>query len=167
MRFRIWLEGEVTDNTKKAIYEKATTTGLSARHGKSPNRHNLPYSNDPGDFGRGIYYDTDYRRAATYGDVEKNILKFKNPLVVTAAEAYKLSEKFGTVRLTDEKWEELARASGLANSKRIHNVIIKELLKNAEIMTKTMLANGHDGLIVIHIRGNLEMVDYRPYETIT
>jgi len=170
MRFRIWLEREATEDTKRAIYEKATTTGIPARHGQGEGKSNRPYSSDPGDFGRGIYYDTSYHRAASYGrDVEKIVLKFKNPLVVTAKEAYKLSDKFGTVRLTDDKWEELARSLGLIGPNkrqgpRIHDVVVKELLKNAENMTKTMLRNGHDGLIVIHIRGNLEMVDYRPYE---
>lgn len=164
MRFRMWLEGEVTEDTKSAIYKKATTTGIPARHGESPNRHNRPYSTDPGDFGRGIYYDTSYHRAASYGrDVEKIILKFKNPLVVTADEAYKLSDKFETVRLSDEKWDKLAGVG----VERKHDMISEQLLKNAEAMTKNMLSNGNDGLIVIHIRGNLEMVDYRPYENTT
>ena len=154
MQFISWLES-ITDKTKQRIYEKATTTGIPVRRGTRPLRVNKPYASDPGDFGRGIYYSTNWYHARSYAtrdeDVAKSIIKFNNPLVLSDEEAYNLADKFGTINLPDEDWK-------LPYEQRIH-----KLLANAENMTRYMLKLGHDGLISVKKR-TLEIVDYRPYD---
>ena len=160
----MWLE-HVTEDTKKVIFIKATTVGLPARRGVGTYVPKRPYSHDPGDLGRGIYYSTNYQVATNYGKVEKTTIKFENPLVLTVDEAYQISDKFKTVRLSDARWKEIQDELKATGSKEnIVDVVMKELVQNAENMTKFMLSQGHDGLIVIH-KGHLELVDYRPYRT--
>lgn len=152
MRFKIWLEGMVDDDTKRRIYEKATTTGIPVRRGEKPRLAGRAYATDAGDFGRGIYYSTHYHRAKSYGPVTKSVIKFSNPLVLTAEESYALANQFHTVILPEE--DLVALRSPKQRESR--------LLANAEALTRYMLSQGHDGLIVVD-RGVLEIVDYRPY----
>lgn len=163
--FKNWLEGIVDGDTKTAIFQKVTTTGLPARRGIRPHHPGRPYAHDPGDLGRGIYYDTNWNRARSYAlsdmHVSKSVIKFDNPLVVTDHEAYAIANEFKTVRLPDTDIMKLH--AQLPSSARMSDAITSELVKNAEKMTRALLAKGHDGLIAIHPNGNLEIVDYRPY----
>ena len=157
----------ITEDTKRRIYEKITTVGISVKRGqKDFLKH--PFSSDPGDFGRGIYYDTNYQRAKTYGNVEISVIKLKNPIVLTDEEAYNLSDKFRTVRLSNDDYEKIGKEIGFGPKKRIErlNAQTQQLLKNAQAMTDFLLSQGYDGLVSIHKNG-LEVVDYRPYQTKT
>lgn len=152
MNFKLWLEGEITEETKKRIYQKITTVGMPVRRGTRP-RYHKEFASDPGDLGRGIYYDTNYHRAKNYGDVTKTTIKFKNPIILTAQEAYKLSAKFGTVKLSDDEIIKFKSPEDRIN----------RLLNNAQALTDYMIKLKHDGLVCIHHRNHLEIVDYRPY----
>jgi len=153
MNFKLWLEGKVTEETKKRIYEKITTIGIPVRRGERP-RYHKEYASDPGDLGRGIYYDTNYHRAKSYGNVTKTNIKFKNPIVLTAREAYDLAGKFGTVKLTDDELMQFRDPDDRTNL----------LLQHAQALTDHMIKLGHDGMVCIHTdRYHLEIVDYRPY----
>jgi hypothetical protein len=113
---------------------------------------------DAGDFGRGIYYSSSYHRALTYGLVEKSTIKFANPLVLTSSEAYKLADKFHTVRIPEEDIKVIAEKHPLGERSA---AIQKQLLLNAQAMTDDVLSKGYDGLIAVG--KDLEIVDYRPY----
>jgi len=185
MNFKLWLEShhEIDEDTKRAIYEKATTVGIPARRGtEGYAARGKPFKSDPGDFGRGVYYTTDYKQALYgYGGgdpekVVKTLIKFKNPLVLTVDEAYELSDEYETVNQQTpkellnwfkddkEKWERW-------HADNPYDIDVR--LKNAERLTMDMLKKGHDGLIVIHARQRrtpkedpftrFEIVDYRPY----
>lgn len=152
----------ITDKTKKVVYNKITTIGISVRRGSRIKRGGTSYQSDPGDFGRGIYYTTSYTRASTYGDVEKNTLKLKNPIVLSVDEAYALSEKYETVRLSEEKETELFNKVGRSG---IRQARVDELLKNSQRLTDDLLAKGHDGLVSISPRGEIEVVVFQPLST--
>ena len=163
MNFKQYItEGVVDNETIHKIWLKATTPGIPGHRGIKEFRKNLPYSNDPGDFGRGIYYTTSKARAKAYGKTFSTVIKFNNPLVLSVNQAYDLADNYGTI-------------ANMRNG--------KEALNGAETMTKTMLSKGYDGLIAInrnllmkkdsegyyfrsHISdfGELEIVDYRPYK---
>lgn len=147
--FRLWLE--MSQDTKLSIYKRITTRGIPVRRGIKRKRINLPFASDPGDFGRGIYYTTNYHNAKAYGPVEKSILKLQNPIVLSVEEAYQLADKYHTVHLPND------------NVKRTTQEMLAQLVTNAETMTRAMISQGYDGLVAIH-RGRLEIVDYRPYK---
>lgn len=155
MTFENWLETQVpkvTDETKQQIFLKATTEGIPVNRGIKPHRASVPYTSDPGDFGRGIYYSTNWHRARSYAtsekDVEKSVIKFKNPAVLTDHEAYKISERFHTIVLSDEEFKAI----------KGYQERIQKLLDNALEMINYMIGQGYDGFK----DGNLEIVDYRP-----
>jgi hypothetical protein len=154
MDFRIFLESD----SKQKLYDRMTSTGIEVRRGERKRSHNKPFATDVGDFGRGVYYTSNYHQARTYGSVTKSVLKLKNPLVLTVDEAYKLSDQYQTVRLSDEEHMALYNKFGRDRT----SIVQAKMLENAEKFTKDMIAKGHDGLIVIH-KGRLEIVDYSPY----
>lgn len=123
----------------KGIIERAKK-GIQVWRGLKPSGH---APSDPGDLGKGVYHSTMKARAKSYGPTLTRVtLKFKNPLVVTAKEAYNIAEKYKTVRGTQEE-----RHAGALQ------------------MTKDLLAKGYDGLIAVsNFRDvtELEVVDYRP-----
>ena len=90
--------------------------------------------------------------AVRHGNVTKSIIVFKNPIILTREESYELSDKFHTVRLSDEDYLKF----------RDNEERTEQLLKNAKALTDYMISLGHDGLISVG-RGELEIVDYRPY----
>lgn len=155
-------QGEVTGDTKRRVFDKITTEGMPVNRGVRPIRSERGYATDPGDFGRGIYYDTSFHRAKSYGKVATSILKLKNPLVLTAKEAYALAEWFHTVKLDDDVIHRLA-TQARSEGKRPEDTIREELVRNAKAMTDWMLSSGHDGLAAIGSGGSIEIVDYRPY----
>jgi len=134
---------------KKKIKEKIRK-GIKVYRGELPEefkRYKF-FQTDVGDLGRGIYYTTSKARAKAIAGkyVYEKFLKLDNPLVISYEEAYKLADKYGTVRYRT----------------------IEEGLKNAEKFTLDMLKKGYDGLVAIKFDklGNvyeLEIVDYRPY----
>lgn len=143
------------------IFAKVTTTGLQVYRGTR--KTTKPFASDPGDFGRGIYYATRFHVAKHYGVVTKSVIKLSNPLILTVAEAYRLADFYQTVRLPDEEWRELWVTLRQIGRGHFLNAIQERQLQNAERFTRDMLAKGHDGLVVIHKHGYLEVVDYRPY----
>lgn len=81
----------------KSVYDKAKTVGIPAWRGTTPHRGPA----DPGDFGYGPYYTTSKSRAQAYGrDPQKQLLKFKNPLVVDVEQAYDLADWYKTIHGT-------------------------------------------------------------------
>ena len=149
------MEGRIPDEgTKAALFEKATTVGIPVRRGEIGEIGPRGFRTDPGDFGRGVYYTTNFSQAkmAYAGGREENVqksrIRFRNPLVLTGEEAYKLADEFETV---------LLKGGHLAVQDR-HEA----LLVNAGRLTRVMLEKGHDGLVVI-MGSRLEIVDYRPY----
>jgi len=106
------------------------------------------FQSDPGDLGRGVYYDTHKARAKSYGDVIiERQLQFQNPLELPYAIAYLLAEKFETIRGRD--------GEALSAEQR---------LKNAEALTRWLLEEGYDGLIARRKNGYAEVVDFRPFK---
>lgn len=151
--FEEWLLSESFDD----IYRKITTIGIPVRRG-AKSKLNQEYATDVGDFGRGIYYSTNYIVAKQYGPVEKSSIKFTNPLVISDEEAYEIATQYQTVRLSDKRELELFQQFGNRNKE----IAKKEMLKNALHLTLDILENGHDGLVVVK-NGRLEIVDYRPW----
>jgi hypothetical protein len=140
------------DKTKKSIHNRIIS-GIPVRRGFRKIFCERDYISDPGDFGRGIYYDTNYYRAKTYGEVTKSILKLTNPVVLSNGEAYEIAEEFQTVRLNDNWYEQ----NNFEDS-------MKARLSNARRMTEFFLNQGYDGLASVNIAmGSIEIVDYRPY----
>jgi hypothetical protein len=140
------------DNTKQSIRLKIIS-GIPVRRGIRKIFWEREYISDPGDFGRGIYYDTNYHRAKAYGEVTKSILKLTNPIVLSSSEAYEIAEKFQTVRLHDD-WYTQNNSQDSMQARLI----------NAQRMTEFLLNQGHDGLASVNIKmGSIEIVDYRPY----
>lgn len=138
------------------LFLKATTVGIFVYRGERP-RNGKVYSSDPGDLGRGIYYTTSWHRARSYATsdalVKKSLVRFCNPLILTIAQAYDLSDQFHTVRLPDDELERI----------RLPAARDAKLIENAERLTQHLLSQGHDGLISIDRNHQLEVVDYRPY----
>lgn len=152
-------------DSKAILYKRATTTGIPVRRGVSTHRPKLPYQTDPGDFGRGIYYTTNYYHALQYAKgerdkVSKEVIKFENPLVLDADEAYALANKYETIVQDVSKAPEDLDSFKAWIKKNPYTPEVK--LKNAERLTRDMIDQGYDGLIVIQ-RERLEIVDYRPY----
>jgi len=141
------------DKTKQSIHHKILS-GIPVRRGfRKKTFCEKEYASDPGDFGRGIYYDTNYYRAKTYGEVIKSILKLTNPIVLSSGEAYEIAEKFQTVRLNDDWYTQ----NNSQDSMRAR-------LNNAQKMTEFFLNQGYDGLASVNTRmGSIEIVDYTPY----
>jgi hypothetical protein len=140
------------DKTKQSIRLKIIS-GISVRRGIHKTFWEREYISDPGDFGRGIYYDTNYHRAKTYGEVTKSVLKLTNPIVLSSSEAYEIAEKFQTVRLNDDWY-----------TKNNSQDSMRARLSNAKKMTEFLLNQGYDGLAAVNIKmGSIEIVDYRPY----
>jgi hypothetical protein len=140
------------DKTKQSIRLKIIS-GIPVRRGIRKIFWEREYISDPGDFGRGIYYDTNYHRAKTYGEVTKSILKLTNPIVLSSSEAYEIAEKFQTVRLTDDWYTQNNSQDSM-----------QARLNNAQKMTEFLLNQGYDGLASVNTRmGSIEIVDYRPY----
>lgn len=131
----------VSDPKFASIHKKATTEGLPLYRGTKEGRK----PSDPGDFGKGPYYTSKYYRAKCYGDVKKEILKFKNPLVLTANKAYDIAQKYGTIHGKDRH-------------------------KAAERMARGIMRAGYDAIISVTEnelgRGTteLEVVDFRQRE---
>lgn len=140
------------EETRKVLY-KRITSGISVRRGVRSFGSKV-YAHDPGDFGRGVYYDTNYYRAKSYGYVIKSIISLSNPIILSSSEAYDLADKFQTVRLSDEWY---------ANN--IGKNVDEARLINAQKMTEYILSLGYDGLAAVNVRfGGIEIVDYRPYK---
>jgi hypothetical protein len=128
-------------------------SGIPVRRGFRKIFCERDYLSDPGDFGRGIYYDTNYHRAKTYGEVAKSILKLTNPIVLSSSEAYEIAEKFQTVRLHDDWYTQNNSQDSM-----------QARLNNAQRMTEFLINQGYDGLASVNIKmGSIEIVDYRPY----
>lgn len=140
------------DKTKQSILNKIIS-GIPVRRGIRKIFCSREYTSDPGDFGRGVYYDTNYHRAKTYGEVTKSILKLTNPIVLSSGEAYEIAEKFQTVRLNDDWYTQNNSQDSM-----------QARLSNAQKMTEFLLNQGYDGLASVNTRmGSIEIVDYRPY----
>ena len=140
------------DKTKQSIRFKILS-GIPVRRGIRKAFWSREYISDPGDFGRGIYYDTNYYRAKNYGEVTKGILKLTNPIVLSSSEAYEIAEKFQTVRLHDD-WYTQNNSQDSMQARLI----------NAQRMTEFLLNQGYDGLASVNTKmGSIEIVDYRPY----
>jgi len=147
MNFKLWLEArhEIDEDTKRAIYEKATTVGIPAKRGTVGYNRSGLFKSDPGDFGRGIYYTTAYSQALHGyggGDPEKvtqTIIKFKNPIVLTGDEAYEMAIEYETLRqnLPEDlvKWP-LGKAKQWVKDNPFG---IENRIKNAERLTMDML----------------------------
>lgn len=102
------------------------------------------FASDPGDFGRGIYWTSVKAQAKAYGpEIRRERVRLDNPLRLTATQAYDLAARnYGKFPRGDE---------GV-------------MLIRAEAMTRDLLVQGHDGLVVMHRHsGRLEVVDFRPY----
>ena len=140
------------DKTKQSI-KLRIVYGIPVRRGIRKIFWSREYISDPGDFGRGVYYDTNYHRAKTYGEVTKSILKLTNPIVLSSSEAYEIAEKFQTVRLHDSWYMQNDSQDSM-----------KARLNNAQKMTEFLLNQGYDGLAAVNTKmGSIEIVDYRPY----
>jgi len=130
---------------KEEKVKKPKSVKMTVYRGVRPKLPGKEYASDPGDFGRGIYYTTNKSMARAYG-IDKKIetikLELKNPLQLTEEEAYDLAEKYNTLG---------------------HGVDEATRIKNAERMTKDLLAQGYDGIISTDKRGFKEIVDFRPY----
>jgi hypothetical protein len=156
MEFKKWLGA---NDTKTKLKERAITDGIPVRRGTRPLWAGKVYRTDVGDFGRGIYYSSNYFVAKQYGAIEKTSIKFTNPLVLTSDEAYALANEYQTVVLSDEKTKELFKVVG---REKLKDAASAQKLQNSQRLTDDMIKKGHDGLIVIN-KGRLEIVDYRPY----
>lgn len=155
-----WFETKVPlDSSKDKLYERATTVGIPVRRGSKPFKKGKPYASDVGDFGRGVYYSSNYHLAKQYGNVSKLTIKFANPLILNGDESYQLADKYKTVNLSDEETLEIIKEFGVKSREEVE----KRKLENAQKLTDYMLKNGHDGLIAV-LDGRLEIVDYRPYK---
>ena len=140
------------DKTKQSIRHRILS-GIPVRRGFRKIFCEREYISDPGDFGRGIYYDTNYHRAKTYGEVAKSILKLTNPIVLSSGEAYEIAEKFQTVRLHDDWYAQNNSQDSM-----------QARINNAQKMTEFLINQGYDGLASINVKmGSIEIVDYRPY----
>jgi hypothetical protein len=87
----------LSEKTKDRLRNKIIS-GIPVRRGVRKTSLNRGYMHDPGDFGRGIYYDTNYYRAKSYGEVIKGVVALNNPIVLSTREAYEIAENFQTVR---------------------------------------------------------------------
>ncbi len=147
------------NETIKRIQKKARE-GLCVWRGEATIRVSKEFASDVGDFGRGIYYTTEKITAACYGIPKQFLLSFWNVCVLDVEEAYRIADEFGTIHLTSEQeifWQNLPRETRTRTRTKMR-------LENAEKFTQKMIENGYAGLIVIHPRGELEIVDYRPYQ---
>jgi len=161
MNFRAWLETKLPSNeTKEKLYDKITTDGIPVRRGTRPFKKGKEYSTDTGDFGRGIYYTTNYYQAKQYGEISKSILKLQNPLIIDSQEAYQLSNKYNTVVIPDEEILNIINQYGKDDLEKKREEI---KMRNAQQLTQDMLDDGYDGLVVI-VDSRMEIIDYRPYK---
>lgn len=152
----------LSPETTARIQAKAKK-GIPVSRGIRPALASRPFVSDPGDLGRGIYYTTNYHRARCYGEVQKSVIVFSNPLVLSVDDAYALADKYQTVRIEpDMALVEQLKQQG----KRWADYEQEQRLRNAEKMTQDLLAQGFDGLISVSTgrRVELEIVDYRPYK---
>jgi hypothetical protein len=166
MNFKIWLEGVDFDE----IRARAQGLGLDLYRGECGTMPNRGFRNDAGDFGRGVYYTSVKAQARVYGggSCQPKVVRFENPLVMRAEDAYKLSDSFNILHPPKASEELVARAE------RDDPAAMEELktwrkswnpLKNAGEMTDYFLKQNIDGLIVVHSDNRLEVVDYRPYHS--
>jgi hypothetical protein len=109
---------------------------------------------DPGDFGRGIYYSTSMAEAKQYGKLTEHALKLNNPLVLTVEDAYLLADRFGTISGKPGKPVGIVAGGTIADR-----------MAAAQNMTDDIIANGYDGVVVIHNKPSrsLEIVDFSPF----
>lgn len=128
------------DPALEAVRAKAVA-GLSLWRGECPMRR----PSDPGDFGAGPYWTTSAARARTYagssGVLRRVSAVFAAPLVLDAADAYGLAERYGTLH-------------GSPEARKAAALTLAEDLRQA----------GHDALIAVHRhrgRAELEVVDLR------
>lgn len=160
-----WITGRIPEISKlKVKIRRMAMIGIPVHRGVSKVT-GREYANDPGDLGRGVYYDTNLHRARQYGEVTSQQITFSNPLILTNEEAYQLADQYQTVRLSDKRIMEIHNTEGLQGP-QLMDFEKKEVLKNAERMTIDLLKKGHDGLIAIrHFpMVDLEIVDYRPFK---
>lgn len=155
MFLKLWLE--TIENTKNRIKEKITTVGIPVKRGIKKRLSGKQYASDVGDFGQGKYYSTSYFKAKQYGLVEKLIIKFNNPEILMAEEAYDLADHYHTISLPDNEINDLFVKVG---RNKLMQAIEKQKLENAQKLTNDMISAGYDGLVVIN-RNDLEIVDYR------
>ena len=118
---------------------------MKAFRGERAEKIDRVFQSDPGDLGRGVYYDTHKARAKNYGDILiERKLQFQNPLMLPYEIAYVLADKFETIRGRDGE-----------------TLSAEQRLKNAEALTQCLLELGYDGLIAQRKNGYAEVVDYR------
>jgi hypothetical protein len=109
---------------------------------------------DPGDLGQGAYHSTSRSRASGYGEPRRVVLRLRNPLILSAGEAYdQVADRFGTI-------------SGVAGEPQ-HGAgdMGARALRSAEA-TAALVRAGYDGLVAVNphryggLGGEIEIVQF-------
>ncbi len=140
------------ETTKKLRRDFAL--GKRLHRGERPKRVDQVFASDPGDFGRGLYYTTSQARARQYGPVLTKIIKLQNPLILSDAEAYQLSEEYETVKLNERTIIEIFDR---VDRELMQRAVTAKLLENAQKMTDALKSQGFDGLVSIRSMGHGEL----------